>query len=542
MNIGMATNHRWRTKPCGDVAFFVELDSLNHAMGLRRALEASPPKGLRDVVATATTVLVVAEKPAYRSSLLHFVQNVGTVNDQGASGRTLSIPVSYDGDDIANVAEHLEMSRTAFTTWHSGQRWIAAFAGFAPGFVYLVGETGLMVPRRETPRQAVPAGAVAMAESYTSVYPRSSPGGWQLIGHTDVNMWEDTKSDPAFVHPGDYVEFNPTRKRLRLSSPTTLRTPARDQNSSQEDLRVLSTGLQSTIQDRGRFGHASLGVGSSGAMDRGSFALANFLVGNADSAAALELLGAGFAMAAGADQVIAVTGAATSLVIESPKGATEPRRRMPYVGEPFALKFEERLIIDSAENGLWSYVAIRGGLDVPSILGSRSTDVHSGLGPHPLEVGQGLSVFPAPVSMIVGESGALRDIPDNSHTLRVILGPRDDWFTKDALETFFGRTWTVSHQVNRTATRLQGTPLERVTSEELPSEGIVRGSIQVPSDGQPLIFGADHPPTGGYPVIGVVVDADLDKASQMTPGSIVTFVPYRPSTVRDAVLAWGEAT
>ncbi len=518
------TRHRVSVKSAGDRAFLVDLGTLEAAMGVRRQLEAHPPPGLVDIVAAATTVLVVAQSPRFLLPLMRHVRSLDLEHAPGATGRLIDVPVHYDGEDLREVAAHLGMSAEAVVEWHSRTRWTAAFAGFAPGFVYLAGDSNLRVPRHGSPRTAVPPGSVALADNFSAVYPRSSPGGWQLIGSTPVTLWDETLTDPALIHPGDRVRFTAEAARIRISDSRPSAASNAPGSPDPAGLRVLHPGASATVQDSGRPGYASLGVGASGAMDRGAFARANEIVGNAHHEAALELLGEGFRALAVRDQVMAVTGAATEIEIRRRTDAGKTMIRRPAPGAPFPLLAGEELAVSAAAQGMWSYLAVRGGISVPEVLGSRSRDTHSGLGPAPLAVGDEVPVHPAAISAVVSDEVLPPREWCADVQLRVVAGPREDWFTEAAVARFYSAPWIVSNQFSRTAARLTGPALDRAITAELQSEGLVRGSVQVPTDGQPLIFSADHPVTGGYPVIGVIADADLDAAAQIGPGTTVRFV------------------
>jgi biotin-dependent carboxylase-like uncharacterized protein len=278
-------------------------------------------------------------------------------------------------------------------------------------------------------------------------------------------------------------------------------------------LRVLQPGPLTTVQDEGRGGLASIGVSPSGAADRRSYRLANRLVGNASGAPALEVTAGGLVLRAERDVLVAVTGAACP-------GA--PQNASAW------LRAGDELHLGTPGRGLRSYLAVRGGLDVAPVLGSCSTDVLSGLGPPQLRAGDVLrlgraaaepppvDVAPAPpVGGAAGETAAARVLP----------GPRRDWFTPDAWTRLTHAGYHVASDSNRVGVRLDGPVLERSVTGELPSEGIVRGAVQVPSSGQPLVFGADHPTTGGYPVLAYVVDEDVDLVAQLRPGDVVRFRP-----------------
>jgi len=162
---------------------------------------------------------------------------------------------------------------------------------------------------------------------------------------------------------------------------------------------------------------------------------------------------------------------------------------------------------------------VRGGLDVPAVLGSRSTDILAGLGPDPLQVGDMLQVGPPPGQFPNVDEAPVRSLSAEAITVRALLGPRADWLADP--RQLASTQWTVSSRSDRVGVRLEGQPLQRHSSragQELLSEGVVRGAIQVPPRGEPVLFLSDHPVTGGYPVAAVVRDADLDLAAQAVPG------------------------
>lgn len=285
-------------------------------------------------------------------------------------------------------------------------------------------------------------------------------------------------------------------------------------------LVVEAVGPLATIQDLGRPGHAALGVTTSGAADRRALRLANRLVGNDEGAAAVEVLLGGLVLRAGGPVTVAVAGAPTPLSVN---GAAAP------LCAPFDLGAGDRLAVGMPSSGLRTYVALRGGLVVERLFGSASSDPTTGLGPPPLAAGTRVEVGPAPGAVPVGVDALGPAGPRTTDlVLRAVAGPRDDWFTPGAMATLTGSAWTVTTESDRVGVRLAGPGLERARSGELPSEGVVRGGVQVPASGQPLVFSADHPTTGGYPVIAVVLDEDTDALAQSRPGERVRFRLLRP--------------
>jgi biotin-dependent carboxylase-like uncharacterized protein len=279
-------------------------------------------------------------------------------------------------------------------------------------------------------------------------------------------------------------------------------------------LEVLGPGPLATVQDLGRPGLGALGVGHSGAADAPALRLANRLLGNPESAAALEVTFGGLQVRAHGGMSVALTGAPCAVTVDG-------RHEGPY-GVVW-LPDGATLRLGTPGTGLRSYLGVRGGMEVEPRLGSRSADTLAALGPDPLVPGDRLPVGPACGALPGVDVAPVRPPEAGDVTLRVVDGPRADWFTDAAREALVGEAYEVTPESNRVGMRLSGTVLERVHDRELPSEGMVCGALQVPPSGQPTLFLADHPVTGGYPVIAVVVSADLPRAAQVRPGQRVTF-------------------
>lgn len=198
-----------RVRANGDRALLAELDDLDAVLALYRTLERTRPAGVVDLVPAARAIGVAVDPAVLPLSvattwLAHAVPEPPAVDGE----RTVEVPVRYDGDDLAEVAAVLGMRPAEVVGLHTASTWRVAFCGFAPGFGYLVTDHDrLVVPRRETPRTSVPAGAVGLAGEFSGVYPRSSPGGWQLIGTTDAAIWDAAAEPPALFAPGTVVRF-----------------------------------------------------------------------------------------------------------------------------------------------------------------------------------------------------------------------------------------------------------------------------------------------------------------------------------------------
>lgn len=495
-----------RLLPYGDGAVLVELDDRDATLGLAAAVRAVELPDVVDVVPAERTVLVTTSgNPAELRRALSALRPVAA--SDVLAGELVEVPVAYDGPDLDEVAALTGLSPSQVVAAHTGEPWTVAFGGFVPGFAYLLGgDERLRVPRRDQPRARVPAGAVGLAGDYSGVYPRASPGGWQLIGRTDLPLWDPGRDPPALLRPGVTVRFvradtiavgtgAPQRE-----SPPTIRTPSRA-------VEVLGLGPATLVQDLGRPGLAHLGVGRSGAADRGAHTLAQRLVANDEGAAGLEVLLGGLVLRAHGDLLVAVTGAPAPLSVDG---------RTVAPAAPVPLRDGQELALGTPLRGLRSYVAVRGGIDVDPVLGSRSTDVLADLGPAAVAVGDLLPIGRPADRWPLVDAAPYAGPAGGLVTLTVTPGPRAERLHDPT--TLLGATWTVSPDSDRTGVRLEG-PSLTTSDEPLPSEGITAGAVQVPPGGQPVVFAADCPATGGYPVVAVV--RDLDALAQLRPGQRV---------------------
>lgn len=284
---------------------------------------------------------------------------------------------------------------------------------------------------------------------------------------------------------------------------------------------VLAPGPLALVEDLGRPGNAHLGVPPSGALDVPSLRLANRLVGNAEGAAGVECVLGGLRLRADASCTVAVTGPSVPVTVDG-RGAGSHT--------PLHLRAGQEVALGSPRSGVRNYVAVSGGLAVPAQLGSRSTDVLSGIGPAPLGAGDVLPLGPVTGLPSGADVVAPVHAPDRL-VVPVLLGPRDDWFADPAAQ-LGAAEWSVSPESNRIGLRLLGPALTRAPGHggrELPSEGVVTGAVQVPASGRPVVFLADHPTTGGYPVLGVVPVRHLAALAQARPGTKVRLQAYSAS-------------
>lgn len=540
-----------RILPVSESALLAELVSEEDTLALHGALMRATPPGVEELVPAARTILIRFRPGRDAADRIAMdIRSLAGTSPPRAEHPAIELPARYDGEDLPALAATLGVTPGELIRRHCEANWRVAFLGFAPGFAYLRCDDPLFdVPRLPAPRTRVPAGSIALAGRYSGVYPRSSPGGWQLIGHTDAVLWDVERDPPALLHPGARVRFRAVRGSIGLpASPSPVHSspprpsPARLSPARlnlappspasglagrppRAELMIARAGLQLLVQDLGRPGFAALGVSRSGAADRRALRAANRLAGNAPGAAVLEIIGGAELMSRGR-LLLAYAGAPAELTIEAADGEEGEARSVPR-GRPFSLREGEVLRIGPATRGLRGYLAVRGGIETPRVLASRARDTLSGLGPPPLTPGDRLPVgAQSGPALAVSLDETLPDPPGPGEmvTVGLLPGPRSDWLTPGSRAALRERQWAVTGASDRIGLRLRGEqPLSRARRDELEPEGIVPGAVQLPPDGQPVIFLADHPVTGGYPVIGVVAAAHLDLLGQLPPGAIIRF-------------------
>lgn len=523
-----------RVLPFGDRGVLVECAGLDQALAIHARLARACPDGVIDLVPAARTVLVHVDPrrlplAAVRSWIARTAVGPAPTREAGDAVR---LPIVYDGPDLAALAETLGLTPAELAARHAACEWTVAFTGFAPGFGYLVSEDWTYdIPRLDSPRTRVPAGAVGLAAGFTGAYPRETPGGWQLIGTTTAPLFDADAAPPALLAPGTRVRFAPEAAPEAApgaaASGTAPPVPAEPHAAGGERdprraptaaFRVLHPGALTTVQDLGRPGHAAEGIAVSGAADRAALRRANRLVGNPEGAAALEVALGGFRAVAEEDLWFAVTGAWGGVRLDGRDVDPSTAHAWPRGAE---------LALDAFTHGVRAVVAVRGGVAASVAVGSRATDTLSGLGPAALRPGDAVDLVDrhpaAPIPAT--DLHPWGPPPASAIDLEVAPGPRADWFAQP--ELLFEGVWTVSARADRVGVRLDGPPLARTDGRarqgELASEGMLPGAVQVPPDGCPVILGPDGPVTGGYPVVAVVTDATRDALAQARPGTRVRF-------------------
>ena len=439
-------------------------------------------------------------------------ERMESARDEALPARVVEIPVCYGGEfgpDLEEVARHAGLSPERVVELHASADYLVYFVGFATCFPYLGGlPPELATPRLSAPRKNVPAGSVAIGGTQAGIYPLASPGGWQIVGRTPLPLFDPQASPPPLLRMGDRVRFIPTAGLTDESVCPTLQEAScgpggAGASADPSHIRVLSPGLQTTVQDLGRFGYAHFGVSASGAADPLALRAGNLLVGNAENAAALEMTLVGGAFEFETDAVIALTG--------SDFGAGLP------LWTAIDIKAGQTVRCGATRSGARSYLAVRGGIGVPKAMGSASVHVMTGVGGRPLRADDMLPIGDAAIRRprIVP-----RRAPEFARAgpLRVTAGPQAHWFSGE----LYAATYQVAEESNRMGLRLRGPAIPSPAGHML-TEGVPLGAIQVPPDGQPIILFVEHQTTGGYPKPANVISADFWRLGQLRPRDAVRF-------------------
>jgi KipI family sensor histidine kinase inhibitor len=523
-----------RFLPVSLTTVLVELADLDETLALFASLQTDTIDGIDEMVPAARTLMIRFRPEKVRASELAAKIVTRNLSAKVAlSEHLVEIPVRYDGEDLAEVATLTGLSVEEVIARHTASDYTVAFCGFAPGFGYLVGgDPKLHVPRRQSPRTRIPAGSVALAGIFSGVYPKASPGGWQIIGTTPLQMWDLRRDPGALLQPGYRVRFvdmgkSETTISVPASAPASPPAPHLADDAPRFD--VIAAPMPALFQDLGRHGQAGQGISPSGALDRSAFAAANRIVGNPANTPCLELTAGGFSFRSSCRAVIGLAGAPCDVMVTDTAGLG---RAYPAY-QPIPLEEGDVVTLGQPRKGTRSYLAVRGSFDVVPFLGSAATDTLAVIGPEPVTTGTAVALKDARkglASVYCDEAPAFDPpSPGDAVTLDVVLGPRTDWFTDEGVRTFTEQVWKITPQSSRVGIRLAGEiPVERKDNAELQSEGTATGAIQIPHTGQPVLFLADHPLTGGYPVIGAVAEYHLDLAGQIPVNASVRFRPVGP--------------
>jgi KipI family sensor histidine kinase inhibitor len=525
---------------CGDAAVTVEFgdeispEMLRQVRAFAQAVHDDPPAGFLELMPTYRSVTVMFDPAHPDVEQLEVRLREAEARAQLVAvrpGRLHVMPVRYggqDGPDLEDVARLHDLTAEEVVRLHSGREYVVYCVGFSPGFAYLGGlPPELHTPRLGTPRKLVPAGSVGIGGQQTGVYPIPTPGGWRLLGRTSFTLFDVNADPPCPVQAGDRVLFEAVEE---LVPGENTRMRAAGQLLGRPTLEVLAPGLFTTVQDLGRWGYQAAGVSVSGAMDPAALRAANALVGNEPGAAALEITLLGPSLRALEVCTVGLAGAELELRLNG--------RPAPAV---VALRRGDELEIGRMTRGARAYLALAGGIEVPVVLGSRSTYTRAGFGG--LE-GRALQAGDVLHTAERKDTAVVRPEPGDAHvplprgeevTIRAVLGPQDDHFSAETIAEFLSVPFRISSDADRMGYRLADHPLRHSGPAEIVSDGVVLGSIQVPPHGNPIVMLADRPSVGGYPKMATVISADVRLVAQCRPGMRLRFRQVSVAEARQAL-------
>lgn len=517
-------------REAGDSALLLQLEGgidaqINaRVLAIADAVRRELVPGVRDVVSTYRSVAVHFDPLQLEAGEVRaLLERVLTAPVAPPRGKTVEVPVAYGseyGPDLEEVARFAGLSPREVIERHASAEYRVFMLGFLPGFAYLGKVDGrIAAPRRASPRLRVPGGSVGIAGEQTGIYPRQSPGGWQLIGRTAMRLFDPARAPSAILAPGDSVRFVPVDFAdvvfgvSRVDARVTEALPEPGARS----VTVLRPGILTTVQDLGRRGHEAAGVTASGALDQVAHRVANALVGNEPDAATLEATISGPELRFDHDATIAVTGADLAATLD---GSTIPLRRSVVCRAGSTLQFGAR------RSGARACIAFDGGVNVPRALGSRATHVLSGIGGidgRALVAGDRVPLGPRSAAPPERRIETPLTLPAGGARVRVLPGPQDDWFPDPALETLQRTRFTVGVNSDRMGYRLTGAGRIARNAGEMITDATFAGGIQIPPSGEPIVLMADRQTTGGYPQIATVITADLPAVGQLAPGDWIEF-------------------
>ena len=424
-----------------------------------------------------------------------------TVETLEVGGEVHTIEIVYDGPDLDAIAAATGSTRSAIIEAHAKTSYSVEVVGFLPGFGYLAElDERLRLPRLASPRKVVPRGSVGIAGRYTGIYPFASPGGWNLLGRAvDANLFDPKVDRFTRFRVGDTVRFLPTEPAA--TSPSDLLSAPSSAASAEAHLEILSCAFHATIQDLGRR-LASQGIPRSGPLDEQAHRAANRALGNRDTAATIELPLDGLEVLVRRPIHVSVDG-------EEPMHLAK--------GAIFRVERNARAV---------RYLAVRGGFDVPEILGSRATLLVAGLGGlegRRLRRGDRLRVGDDALDTPSKRYAAVDLELQSVQRVEILPGPHAGRFSSTALDELCRVERTVSAWSDRIGTRFDGPRIERHDGDAGVPEPMMPGAVQIATDGTPIVLGPDSAVTGGYPVLAVLTAGGRSRLARVRPGGRAHF-------------------
>ena len=451
--------------------------------------------------------------------------------------------ICYDAQvapDLETSAAQCKLSTRELIDLHKHSVFTVDIVGFMPGFAYCSGlNPRLKLPRLKSPRAQVPAGSVAIAGLQTAIYPQSTPGGWNLIGQCPDRLFDVNRKPPGLFMPGDQVQIKEISfAELKVIAAANGAAPtenlaATPNHQLKPDLEIIYAGTLTCIQDLPRYGLMHYAVSPGGAADQAALHLANALVGNSADTSALEITSIGPRIIFHTEALIAWVGGICTVKINE---QLTPGNRPVWVAAGSSVEFAE------IQFGYRLILAIRGGIDTPTILGRKGSYLSADIGTKRLQKGSGLALSKLTNTTIEPVLEALYKLPHNrrypkwsinspylaNHKIELIdalPGLHLQQLNKKEQALFWQTIWTISPQSNRMGMRLLGHFVLKSPFPEIASQGMMLGTVQLPASGEPIIMMAEHQTTGGYPRLAEVIRSAQTKLAQLKPGQQIRLNP-----------------
>ena len=542
--------------PLGDHSLLIDFSEskspLKEIHGLSKLLFTNKPVWAAEIVPGLSTLVIQLNyrdqtPKQVREQAIKDLEKISPQLQKQTSAKVVAnqihqIQVCYHPElalDLKQIAQACGLSVEEVIKLHKKNIYTADILGFMPGFAYFSGlNPKLSLPRLTSPRPSVPKGSVAIAELQTAIYPRSTPGGWNLIGRSPNVLFDVQKEPPGLFMPGDQIHIQEISldqfKKLDASNQVAeIILPLRTQKKNQASIEIKQSGTFTTIQDQPRSGLSHWAVGPGGASDLYSLELANTLVGNPLHAAALEIAATGPSLLFSEDTCVAWVGATCSGIVN---GKRIPGNRPVWIAKDSTLQFSP------LNPGLRCVLAIGGGINLPTILGSKGSHISADIGPKRLQKGDMLflenskTALKFPHLRDLYQANGLPCFPkwqvrspylpaQKIIPIYCLPGPHLSFLSIKDREIFWSTIWTVSNQSNRMGIRLESDFQVKKVLPNIPSQAITFGTVQFPPSQEPIVMLSEHQTTGGYPRLAEVIKADRAKLAQVKPGNQIQFMP-----------------
>lgn len=490
-------------------------------------LNQNPFAGFIETVPAYTTLtvyyqpeLIVEENDSSFSFVKNYIEAllVKAPDKEIQKGNIIAIPVCYDvefGYDLEFVAETNGLSKEEVIDLHQQKEYTVYMMGFLPGFAYMGSvDDAIATARKSMPRSLVEAGSVGIAGKQTGIYPLSSPGGWQIVGRTPYCLFDLQKTDPFLFKTGDAVQFySISKEEYHKIKNTQDLTTGIEQEKDIADAVIMKPGIFSTIQDGGRLGFRAYGVPLSGAMDDLAHYTANGLVGNTKNAASIECTMGSLLMQFKKNAIVAVTGSGMAFV----------NGQKIKLYQPLSVDANDSLEIKYNNDGIRTYIAVRGGFAGTVMMNSKSVCANGEIG-MPLKKEQELQFDSSSANISKRITDNLQiPVHTTAANIRVIAGAESNRLATGSIWQFYSQKFMLSNRCDRMGYHLQSDPLILNNTTELLSTAVTKGTIQVTPGGQLIVLMSDCQTTGGYPRVAQVAAVDLPLIAQLKPGDAIQF-------------------